>query len=73
MTNNVLGQRGGGGIFPAKPNGSGVYIQCLLFRWVFYTGILVYGFFCLWDKPWFWNIRHCWYDYPYHQVGTSSR
>jgi ceramide synthetase len=51
---------------------AGSYIQCLPFRWVFYTGILVYGFFCLWDKPWFWNIRHCWYDYPYHQVGTSS-
>jgi ceramide synthetase len=37
-------------------------------RWMFYTGILVYGFVCLWDKPWFWNIRHCWYDYPYHAI-----
>jgi len=37
-------------------------------RWMFYTCILVYGFFCLWSKPWFWNIRYCWYDYPYHQV-----
>ena len=26
-------------------------------RWLFYTSILVYGFVCLWSKPWFWNIR----------------
>lgn len=37
-------------------------------RWLFYTGILIYGFVCLWSKPWFWNIRHCWYDYPYHPI-----
>ncbi|XP_023341201.1 ceramide synthase 6, partial [Eurytemora carolleeae] len=40
-------------------------------RWIFYTGILVYGFLCLWNKPWFWNIRYCWYDYPYHQVDSD--
>ena len=39
-------------------------------RWLFYTFILLYGFHCLWSKPWFWNIRHCWYDYPYHQVSN---
>jgi len=37
-------------------------------RWLFYTAILIYGFVCLWSKPWFWNIRHCWYDYPYHPI-----
>jgi len=37
-------------------------------RWVYYTCVLVYGLTCLWDKPWFWNIRHCWYNYPYHQI-----
>jgi len=40
-------------------------------RWVFYTCILLYGSYCLWDKPWFWNIRHCWYDYPYHQIDSD--
>jgi len=40
-------------------------------RWLFYTLILVYGFQCLWRKPWFWNIRHCWYDYPYHQIDSD--
>ena len=37
-------------------------------RWVYYSTILVYGFNCLVDKPWLWNVRHCWYDYPYHKV-----
>jgi len=37
-------------------------------RWLFYTLILVYGSVCLWGKPWFWNIRHCWYHYPFHQI-----
>ena len=37
-------------------------------RWVFYTTILVYGLNCLVDKPWMWNVRYCWYDYPYHTV-----
>jgi len=40
-------------------------------RWMFYSSILVYGLVCLWNKPWFWNIRHCWYDYPYHQVDSD--
>ena len=42
-------------------------------RWLFYTLILIYGFTCLWTKPWFWNIRHCWYDYPYHQIDVSCQ
>jgi len=37
-------------------------------RWVFYTTILVYGFNCLMYKPWLWNVRYCWYDYPFHTV-----
>ena len=37
-------------------------------RWVFYTCILGYGINCLWDKAWLWNIRFCWYNYPFHQV-----
>ena len=30
--------------------------------------MLCYGWWCLWDKPWLWDIRHCWYDYPFHSV-----
>ena len=35
---------------------------------MYYSIILVYGFNCLVDKPWLWNVRYCWYDYPYHTV-----
>eukprot|EP00092_Neocalanus_flemingeri_P033830 GFUD01036788.1.p1 GENE.GFUD01036788.1~~GFUD01036788.1.p1 ORF type:complete len:363 (-),score=88.20 GFUD01036788.1:37-1125(-) len=37
-------------------------------RFVFYLGILTYGFSCLWYKSWFWNIHNCWADYPNHKV-----
>ena len=30
---------------------------------MFYTLLLGYGTWCLWDKPWLWDIRHCWYQY----------
>ena len=30
---------------------------------MFYTLLLCYGTWCLWDKPWLWDIRHCWYQY----------
>jgi len=36
-------------------------------RWLYYTFAFSYGVFCLWDKPWLWDINNCWYDYP-HQV-----
>ena len=22
----------------------------------------------MWDKKWFWSIKACWYDFPYHSV-----
>ena len=37
-------------------------------RWLFYSAIFLYGLTCLLDKPWLWDVRHCWYDYPYHTV-----
>jgi len=40
-------------------------------RWVFYTCILGYGINCLWDKAWLWNIRFCWYNYPFHQMDND--
>lgn len=27
----------------------------------------MYGVIVLWDKPWFWDVKSCWYGYP-HQV-----
>ena len=37
-------------------------------RCLSYTLMLGYGAWCLWDKPWLWDIRHCWYDYPFHPI-----
>lgn len=36
-------------------------------RFLYYTHSFVFGLFVLWDKPWFWDVKHCWYGYP-HQV-----
>jgi len=30
-------------------------------RCLYYSGVTLYGVWCLWDKPWLWNIRNCWY------------
>jgi len=35
-------------------------------RWTFYLSAHIMGIYLLWDKPWLWNIRECFYDYPNH-------
>jgi len=40
-------------------------------RFIFYIGIFFYGLCTLWYKPWFWNIHHCWIDYPNHKVDSD--
>jgi len=40
-------------------------------RWLYYSSAFVYGFVCLWDEAWFNNIRHCWYNYPHHDVSKE--
>ncbi|XKL59167.1 hypothetical protein PGB90_000183 [Kerria lacca] len=37
-------------------------------RCVYYTSSFVYGLVILWNKPWFWNMDHCWLNYPYQGV-----
>lgn len=22
----------------------------------------------MWSKPWLWDIKHCWYNYPHHRI-----
>ncbi|XP_044071409.1 ceramide synthase 5 isoform X3 [Siniperca chuatsi] len=46
---------------------------CFLSRWrfIFYLCIFIYGFRFLWQSPWMWDTRHCWYGYPY-QVMTPG-
>ena len=29
-------------------------------RCLYYTAMTLYGVWCLWDKPWLWNILDCW-------------
>uniref|UniRef100_A0A8C6M3E3 Ceramide synthase 5 n=1 Tax=Nothobranchius furzeri TaxID=105023 RepID=A0A8C6M3E3_NOTFU len=42
-----------------------------MWRFTFYLGIFIYGLQFLWQSPWLWDTRHCWYGYPY-QVMTSG-
>ncbi|XP_037941577.1 ceramide synthase 6-like [Teleopsis dalmanni] len=36
-------------------------------RCIYYTYSFIFGVIVLWDKPWFWDLKNCWYGYP-HQV-----
>ncbi|KAG7157368.1 ceramide synthase 6-like isoform X2 [Homarus americanus] len=37
----------------------------------YYTLYCVFGLVVLWDKPWLWDIRHCWYNFPKHDVDAD--
>jgi ceramide synthetase len=37
-------------------------------RFFCYGANLSIGLYVLWDKPWFWDINHCWYDFPHHNI-----
>ncbi|XP_061582793.1 ceramide synthase 5 isoform X1 [Cololabis saira] len=39
-----------------------------MWRFSFYVGIFTYGFQFLWQSPWMWDTRHCWYGYPYQAM-----
>ncbi|XP_071380696.1 ceramide synthase 5 isoform X2 [Centroberyx affinis] len=36
-----------------------------MWRFTFYLCIFTYGIQFLWQSPWMWDTRHCWYSYPY--------
>ena len=40
-------------------------------RCFYYTCIFIYGVLVLWNKPWLWDIRYCWYHYPHHTISTD--
>ncbi|KAF3856613.1 hypothetical protein F7725_017336 [Dissostichus mawsoni] len=42
-----------------------------MWRFTFYLCIFTYGLRFLWQTPWMWDTRHCWYGYPY-QVMTPG-
>lgn len=40
-------------------------------RCVYYSYSFLYGVIVLWDKAWFWDIKHCWYGYPHQSVDND--
>ncbi|KAI4881353.1 hypothetical protein NFI96_015589 [Prochilodus magdalenae] len=36
----------------------------IVWRFTFYLCIFTYGFCFLWQNPWMWDTRQCWYNYP---------
>ncbi|XP_045597492.1 ceramide synthase 6 [Procambarus clarkii] len=38
---------------------------------LYYTLYCIMGLVVLWDKPWLWDIRHCWYGFPRHNLDTD--
>uniref|UniRef100_A0A8C6VSC3 Ceramide synthase 5 n=1 Tax=Naja naja TaxID=35670 RepID=A0A8C6VSC3_NAJNA len=39
-----------------------------MWRFTFYLCIFIYGLRFLWSSPWFWDVRQCWYNYPYQPI-----
>ncbi|KAJ8259325.1 hypothetical protein COCON_G00183370 [Conger conger] len=40
-------------------------------RFTFYLCIFIYGLRFLWQSPWMWDTRHCWYNYPYQVLSPG--
>lgn len=40
-------------------------------RCFYYVYSFLYGLVVLWDKPWLWDIKYCYYNYPYHPVTSD--
>ncbi|KAJ0068278.1 hypothetical protein NL108_004645, partial [Boleophthalmus pectinirostris] len=42
-----------------------------MWRFTFYLGIFIYGLQFLWQTPWLWDTRQCWYGYPYQPLTSG--
>uniref|UniRef100_U5EU05 Putative schlank n=1 Tax=Corethrella appendiculata TaxID=1370023 RepID=U5EU05_9DIPT len=40
-------------------------------RCLYYTYSFIFGLIILWDKPWLWDIKNCWYGYPHQSVSND--
>lgn len=50
------------------------YIYAIFFfswRCSYYTYSFFYGIIVLWDKPWLWDVKYSFYDYPHHPVTSG--
>ena len=45
-----------------------VFLFFLSWRGFYYSSVFLYGCSVLWNKPWLWDIKHCWYNYPLHRI-----
>ena len=43
----------------------------LSWRWLYYSFAFAFGMYSLWDKPWLWDMRECWWHYPYHSYDND--
>lgn len=37
-------------------------------RFLYYASSFGFGVCVLWNKPWFWDMDHCWYGYPHQSI-----
>lgn len=40
-------------------------------RFLFYLLAFWAGLYVIWDKPWLWDTKHCWYGYPLQHVSAD--
>ncbi|KAI1892398.1 hypothetical protein AGOR_G00132950 [Albula goreensis] len=53
-----------------KPSTLTKYCESM-WRLTFYLSIFTYGIHLLWQSPWTWDTRHCWYNYPYQVLSPG--
>lgn len=41
-------------------------------RCMYYTYSFIFGLIIMWEKPWLWDIQHCWYEYPHQVIKTNT-
>ncbi|KAG5682487.1 hypothetical protein PVAND_011838 [Polypedilum vanderplanki] len=39
-----------------------------VWRCMYYTYSFIFGAIVMWDKPWLWDIKQCWYNYPHQSI-----
>ncbi|XP_017016239.2 ceramide synthase 6 [Drosophila takahashii] len=40
-------------------------------RCIYYLYSFIFGVIVLWDKPWFWDVKSCWYGYPHQSISND--
>eukprot|EP00096_Caligus_rogercresseyi_P009604 TRINITY_DN3283_c0_g3_i2.p1 TRINITY_DN3283_c0_g3~~TRINITY_DN3283_c0_g3_i2.p1 ORF type:complete len:361 (-),score=84.35 TRINITY_DN3283_c0_g3_i2:250-1332(-) len=38
---------------------------------LYYTSVFIFGVSIMSQKSWVWDIRNCWYNYPYHPIDSD--